>query len=82
MKTVLDSNGVSIHIWHDDGDVSLTADGLHFNGNLEDPSLTDTTATIVENITPPADWYGRKYLLVDGQWVDNPDDPIANPPTT
>lgn len=81
MKTVLDSNQVSIHLWHDDGDVQLTPEGLYFNGNLDDTSLTDANATIVENITPPEDWYGRKYLLVAGEWVDNPDDPIANPPS-
>lgn len=81
MKTVLDSDRVSTYIWYDDAVVTLTADGLYFDGNLCDASMTDANATIVEDVTAPEDWYGRKYMLIDGQWVPNPNDPIANPPT-
>jgi hypothetical protein len=78
MKTVLDENNVSVHLWCDEDTPVLTPEGLYFNDNLDDPLLTDSNAQIVENVTPPEDWYGRKYCYVDGQWEINPNDPTVN----
>lgn len=75
MKTVLDSNNVSIHLWQDEAHVSLAAEGLYYEGNLDDESLNETNAQIITDITAPEDWYGRKYCYVDGQWELNPNDP-------
>lgn len=76
MKTVLDSDLVSIHLWHDDSEGTLTPEGLYLDGDLVDPSLTDSNATIVEGITPPPNWYGRRFILADGEWSENPNNPL------
>lgn len=39
------------------------------NFNIGD--LNSTNAVLVENVTPPEDWRGCKYLY-DGAWTLNP----------
>lgn len=34
--------------------------------------LNSTNATLVENVTPPEDWAGCKYLYDAGTWTLNP----------
>ena len=34
--------------------------------------LNSTNATLVENVTPPEDWAGCKYLYDNGTWTLNP----------
>lgn len=75
MKTVLDSNNVSVHLWQDESHVSLAAEGLYLDGNLDDESLTETNARIITGVVAPDDWYGRKYCYVNDQWELNPNDP-------
>ena len=58
-------------------DVTITFE----NGTITTPNfiigdLNDSNATLVENVTAPADWFGNKYLFenntftVDPNWVD------------
>lgn len=76
MKTAIETaTNVSVHLYGVDSDVAITAEGLTFGGVVDDETLTTENAQIINDVTPPDDWYGRKYLLIDGEWVANPDDP-------
>lgn len=81
MRTaVTTADNVSVHLFQDDSNFVITEQGLELDGEIHDGSLNPSNAIIIDGVTPPDDWYGRKYLFVDGEWVDNPNDPVANPP--
>jgi len=76
MKTLLDANNVSVHVWHDDANAVLVSSGFYFDGSLVDPSITSDNASIVDcGDTIPPSWYGRKYVFVDNEWSLNPNNP-------
>jgi hypothetical protein len=35
--------------------------------------LNSSNSTLIENVTPPTDWVGCKYLFVNNTWELNPD---------
>jgi hypothetical protein len=76
MRTLLDADNVSVHIFHDDADAVLVSSGFYFDGSLVDPGITSDNASIVDcgEVIPPA-WYGRKYVFVDNEWSLNPNNP-------
>ena len=76
MKTIVEtSTGVSVYMFNDDGAPEITKENVIFDGDVVDIQLNSTNANIVENISPPDDWIGRKYILNNGEWSQNPNDP-------
>lgn len=76
MKTIVEtSTGVSVYMFNDDGAPEITEENVIFDGDVVDIQLNSTNASIVENISPPDDWIGRKYILNNGEWSQNPNDP-------
>ena len=77
MRTILDADNVSVHVFHDDANAVIESDGFYFDGSLVDPNLTSENATIVDcGEELPSAWYGRKYVFVDNEWSLNPNDPV------
>lgn len=73
MKTLIhNETKQSKYIWADDASVTVGDDMTYAPGfNIGD--LNSNNATLVENVTPPDDWYGCKYLYDAGAWTLNPD---------
>lgn len=77
MRTlVTTADNVSVHLFQDGSTFTITEQGLVLDGVTLDSNYTPANAIIIDDVTPPDDWYGRKYCLIDGQWIDNPNDPI------
>ena len=76
MKTIvrLDTN-VSLYIF-DDNQVVNIQDNQTVIGDPVIMCIADcdsSNVVLFENVTPPADWYGHKYLYtVDNGWELNP----------
>ena len=76
MKTIVEtSTGVSVYLFNDEAAPEITEAHVVFNGDIVDVQLNSTNASIVENISPPENWIGRKYILNNGEWSQNPNDP-------
>lgn len=73
MKTLVrKSDGTSLYLFDDSVSIDLLP-ALVIVGQPADftiGDLNDDTARLIENVTPPADWVGGKYRLINGQWVD------------
>ena len=67
-------------LWADDAQIMVCED-MTFSPGLNIADLNSTNATLVENVTPPEDWYGCKYLYDAGTWTLNPNwvDPNTPP---
>jgi hypothetical protein len=72
MKTIIETaTNVSKYIFADDAVISMGADAI----TCPDFVIGDMhsgNAQVVTNVTPPEDWSGCKYLLIDGTWSVNP----------
>jgi hypothetical protein len=73
MKTLIENTtNISKYIWGDDAvvvvgqDITITPDYVIADMNINN-------ATMVEEVTPPTDWIGCKYLYSEGTWTLNPD---------
>jgi hypothetical protein len=76
MKTIVEtSTGVSVYLFNDENSPEITAEHVVFNGEVVDTQLNSSNANLVENIAAPDDWIGRKYILNNGEWTQNPNDP-------
>lgn len=72
MKTLIENaTKQSKYIWADDAVVTL-GDERTFTPEFHIGDLNSTNATLVENVTPPEDWAGCKYLYDAGAWTLNP----------
>lgn len=72
MKTLIhNETKQSKYIWADAIAVALT-DVNVVTPDLIVGDLNSTNATLVENVTPPEDWAGCKYLYDAGAWTLNP----------
>lgn len=72
MKTLIhNATKQSKYIWADDVVVTPNESTV-VTTDLIICDLNSTNATLVENVTPPEDWYGCKYLYDDGAWTLNP----------
>lgn len=73
MKTLIEnSTKESKFIWADDAVVVLL-DNITNAPECDISDLNSTNATLIENVTPPEDWVGCKYLYDAGAWTLNPD---------
>lgn len=72
MKTLIHNESKqSKYIWADDVVITL-ADDVIYTPDFNIGDMNSTNATLVENVTPPDDWYGCKYLYDAGAWTLNP----------
>ena len=73
MKTLIhNETKQSKYIWAADAVVTL-GDAMTFAPEFSIADMNSTNATLVENVTPPEDWFGCKYLYDAGAWTLNPD---------
>jgi len=82
MKTLVTKiAGESKYIWPDDAVVTIGSD-MTAAPQFFIADMNESNAMIVENVTPPEDWKGCKYLLSNGVWSLNPNwgDPNNPPP--
>lgn len=72
MKTLIEnSTKESKYVWADDAVVTL-GDEMTYAPDCNISDLNKNNATLVENVTPPEDWRGCKYLYNAGAWTLNP----------
>lgn len=72
MKTLIEnSTKESKYLWEDLDVVNMGEDKI-CTPILHICDLNSTNATLVENVTPPEDWRGCKYLYDAGKWTLNP----------
>lgn len=75
MKTIIDNaTKQSIYVFQD-FEIIKASPNFTLVGSPVFLTITDCNSentTIIENVTPPDDWVGRKYLY-DGAWELNPD---------
>ena len=71
-KTIIqNATKQSSYIFEDDVAIQLT-DSTIITPNFIIGDLNSGNATLVTDVTPPADWYGNKYLYEDGVWTQDP----------
>lgn len=72
MKTLIENaTKESKYVWADNVEILQTES----NTVAPDTIIADmnsTNSTLVENVTPPDDWAGCKYLYDAGAWTLNP----------
>jgi hypothetical protein len=81
MKTIiLQGTNVSLYIFEDNVVVDIAADKTTIGNPATEYILDCNTSnvTLYENVTPPEDWVGWKYLFDGTEWALNPG---YNPPT-
>lgn len=72
MKTVVENaSGESKYLVADDGQVTMFADRIVMQDFIV-CDLNASNATLHENVTPPEDWAGCKYLFDGASWTLNP----------
>lgn len=72
MKTIVEnSTNISKYIFEDSAALSFTSTSI-VTPNFIIGDLNSNNATLVEGITPPADWTGCKYIYADSTWTLNP----------
>jgi len=75
MKTLIDiETNASIGIYDDAIEVTIQAENI-LVGNPVQITILDryqSNTVLAENVTPPDDWFGWKYLYASGAWTPNP----------
>ena len=73
MKTLIhNETKQSKYIWADAVVITL-GEKITIAPDFSILDMNSTNATMVENITPPEDWVGCKYLYDAGTWTLNTD---------
>lgn len=76
MKTVVrKGTNISLYLVPDSTTVILGESQMQVGSNPVEFYVADcniSNATLVENVTPPEDWTGGKYLYDAGAWTLNP----------
>jgi hypothetical protein len=81
MKTIVENaSGESKYLLEDDGHATMFADRIVLQDGIV-CDLNASNATLYENVTPPEDWAGCKYLFDGTNWTLNPSwvDPTPQP---
>ena len=76
MKTIVDNgNNQSIYLLEDDEVLNVKATKIEIGDPIEINifDYNSTNTTVHENVTPPADWNGRKYIFDGTDWSLNED---------
>jgi thiamine pyrophosphokinase len=72
MKTLIHNiTKESKYVWADTTSVTLS-ETTTYTPDFNIGDMNSTNATLVENVTPPEDWVGCKYLYDNGTWTVNP----------
>ena len=72
MKTLIEnSTKESKFVWPDAEIVVMEEDVIK-TPTFHIGDLNSTNSTLVENVTPPDDWFACKYLYDAGAWTLNP----------
>ena len=72
MKTLIENaTKESKYLFPDNAAVVLNTDMI-VTPEYGIADLNSTNSTLVENVTPPEDWAGCKYLYDNGTWTLNP----------
>ena len=72
MKTLIENaTKESKYLFPDTAVVTLNAE-IVMTPEFAIADMNSTNATLVENVTPPEDWAGCKYLYDAGAWTLNP----------
>jgi hypothetical protein len=72
MKTLIENaTKESKYIWADDVVITMT-DSITFTPEYNIGDLNINNAMLVQNVTPPTDWVGGKYLYENDTWTANP----------
>ena len=72
MKTLIkNENKWSLYIFEDSVSVSLGSESIT-TPDFIIGDLNSSNATMVENVTPPSDWIGCKYIYDNSTWTLNP----------
>jgi hypothetical protein len=86
MKTLIkNENNWSLYIFEDEDPITINSDSINcsfISDTTPDFIIGDlnaSNATMVENVTPPSDWAGCKYIYDNSTWTLNPQwvDPSA-----
>lgn len=75
MKTITrNDNDISLYIFDDVEIVSVNSDEtvVGFPKKLTIDDCNSSNVTLHENVTPPEDWFGWKYLFDGAEWILNP----------
>jgi hypothetical protein len=72
MQTITfnDSN-ISSYIFEDNATITVSTDSITCPGFII-CDMNSGNATVTQNVTPPADWKGGKYVFDGTNWIDNP----------
>ena len=74
MKTLI-KNSVSLYLFEDAEYIKMENNFIQIGYPpklfISDCSISDTT--LIENVTPPSDWAGCKYLFDGDAWTLNPE---------
>lgn len=82
MKTIIENaTDLSKYIFEDDVEITLDETTIT-TPNLIIADMNSSNATVVEDVTPPEDWMGCKYLYADTEWELNPEwvEPVDEDP--
>ena len=81
MKTLVHAkNNLSAYIWADDFPVTVT-ENMTLTPEFNIGDMNSTNSVMFENVTPPDDWAGCKYLYDAGTWTLNPNWVDPNTPS-
>lgn len=75
MKTlVYKVTQISLYLFSDDTPVFINESNIVVGSPAEFiiDDLSDRNADLVNDVTPPEDWVGEKYLYVNSEWKLNP----------
>lgn len=74
MKTLV-TDGVSTYIFEDEELVDVLPDGVNAGSpvHLHIADCNSLNSVLYEGVSPPEDWFGRKYLFDGISWSLNPD---------
>lgn len=73
MKTIIEKDtNVSKYIFNDEDVVNITEINI-VAPNMTICDLNSDNSFLVENVIPPEDWVGCKYLFVDNTFLLNPE---------
>lgn len=72
MKTLVHNETKESRFIFNDGDGVMLAENMIHCPNFGIADMNSSNATLVENVTPPEDWTGGKYLYDAGAWTLNP----------
>lgn len=82
MKTIIENaTDLSKYIFEDDVEITID-EATITTPDFIIADMNSDNATVIENVTPPEDWLGCKYLHADSEWVLNPDwaEPVDEDP--